>query len=498
MDAVASTVLVVDDNPVNRKILNRQLQKQGHVVNLAKNGEEALEKMKAQQFDIVLLDILMPVMDGFEVLEQLRDNNDLRNIPVIVISSLDDIDSLVKCIELGADDYLPQPFNPVLLQARLDASLEKKRLRDQEQAYLVAAKQQTEEALQESEARLDTVVSSASIVLFAIDRNNRFSLVEGRGLETLGIKSEDYVGKSLADVALRVPKLEKEIQRVFKGEDFKSTIEIGEIVWEVHFSPITDAGGKINGALGVATDISVRKRAEEEKERLFDELRKSHQRLQVMSQRLVEVQENERRYIARELHDEIGQSLTGLKISLEMGLRTLTGEHGPYLKEAQKLADELMTIVREMSLNLRPTMLDDLGVLAALVWHFERFTTQTSIRVNFDHKEIERRFLPQLETALYRIVQEALTNIARHAKVDEVFVELWADNDRVHLVIRDEGVGFDPKAALAANASSGLAGMHERVKLLRGHIEIKSSVKKGTILTAELPIADSSAVGEEE
>ena len=129
-------ILVVDDNRMNRLKISRSLEQQGHTVALAENGGQALEMVRAQSFDLVLLDIIMPEMDGYQVLEQIKGDGKLRDIPVIVISALDEMESVVRCIEMGAEDYLPKPFDPVLLKARLGAGLEKKRLRDLEVAYL--------------------------------------------------------------------------------------------------------------------------------------------------------------------------------------------------------------------------------------------------------------------------------------------------------------------------------------------------------------------------
>lgn len=129
-------ILVVDDNRMNRLKLSISLEQQGHRVSLAEDGEQALVLLKEQSFDVVLLDIIMPGMDGFQVLERMKNDVDLRDIPVIVISAVDEIDSVVRCIEMGAEDYLPKPFNPVLLRARLTTSLQRKKLRDLEKAYL--------------------------------------------------------------------------------------------------------------------------------------------------------------------------------------------------------------------------------------------------------------------------------------------------------------------------------------------------------------------------
>lgn len=129
-------LLVVDDNATNRVILDRRLKSQGHEVFLAKNGTEALEMLAEREFDLVLLDILMPQVNGFDVLVRMKSSETLRDIPVIMISALNEMDVVVRCIESGAEDYLPKPFNPVMLKARIGACLEKKRLREREKEHL--------------------------------------------------------------------------------------------------------------------------------------------------------------------------------------------------------------------------------------------------------------------------------------------------------------------------------------------------------------------------
>ena len=129
-------LLVVDDNEMNRDMLSRRLRRNGHFVEVAGNGREALEMLDDQEFDLVLLDIMMPEMNGYEVLARIKNSQETAHIPVIMITAVDEIDSTVKCIELGAEDYLPKPFNPVVLKARVNASLEKKWLRDQQVAYI--------------------------------------------------------------------------------------------------------------------------------------------------------------------------------------------------------------------------------------------------------------------------------------------------------------------------------------------------------------------------
>jgi two-component system cell cycle response regulator len=129
-------ILVVDDNRLNRLMIARGLEQQGHSVELAEHGRQALDMLQVEPFDLVLLDIMMPEMDGYQVLERMKGDQVLRDIPVVVISAVDEMESVVRCIEMGAEDYLPKPFDPVLLRARISAGLEKKRMRDQEVEYL--------------------------------------------------------------------------------------------------------------------------------------------------------------------------------------------------------------------------------------------------------------------------------------------------------------------------------------------------------------------------
>lgn len=135
MPVHTGSLLIVEDNADNRDVLTRHLERQGHKIMIAEHGKQALAMIRDHSFDIMLLDILMPEMDGFQVLEHLKQEGILPNLPVLMISALDEMQSVVRCIEMGADDFLPKPFNSVLLRARINACLEKKRLRDQEVEY---------------------------------------------------------------------------------------------------------------------------------------------------------------------------------------------------------------------------------------------------------------------------------------------------------------------------------------------------------------------------
>jgi signal transduction histidine kinase len=202
----------------------------------------------------------------------------------------------------------------------------------------------------------------------------------------------------------------------------------------------------------------------------------------------MEVQEVERRNIALELHDEIGQLLTGLKLTLDLSSRVPAEEVGGQIDQAKDLVNELMVRVRNLSLDLRPAMLDDFGLLPTLLWHIEHYTAQTQVKVTFKHSGLERkRFAPDIETAAYRLVQEALTNIARHANVSEASVRIWTNQALLSIEVTDAGKGFDLDV-MATRETSGVTGMRERITLLGGEFRIESQVGEGTRLLAELGI----------
>ena len=219
------------------------------------------------------------------------------------------------------------------------------------------------------------------------------------------------------------------------------------------------------------------------------------QRLQTLSRQLIEAQERERCHLARELHDEIGQVLTGLKFLLEMAQRCPDAERRDFLGEAREVVDTLMQRVRGLSCDLRPALLDDLGLLPALLAHVERYTAQTGIRVTFSHADLERRFGPEVETAAFRVVQEALTNVARHAGAEEVAVTVCAHEQVLRARIEDHGAGFDLQAALAGHTSRGVTGMRERAVLLGGRITITTAPGHGTQVQVEFPLGGSGEDG---
>ena len=249
-----------------------------------------------------------------------------------------------------------------------------------------------------------------------------------------------------------------------------------------------EVDGCQSGEMGMLTQVTNAVAIAVEKGRLFEQVSAGRERLAALSQRLIEVQEIERQHLARELHDEFGQVLTALKLNLD-GIDRMPAPTGQArLRNARQHLDDLLARVRDLSLDLRPPMLDELGLLSALLWLVDRYSHQSNIQMHIEHDGLDRRFAPEIETGAYRIVQEALTNVARHAGVTQATVRLWVEDRTLTIQIVDTGKGFDPALASADGARGGVLGMRERARLLGGNLTVESTPGGGTSVTAELPV----------
>jgi PAS domain S-box-containing protein len=342
--------------------------------------------------------------------------------------------------------------------------------------------------LQKQTALLDELFEQAPQAVALMSADNRVVRVNREFTRLFGYSPPETIDRSIGE--LIVPdELRAEEQRytdlVARGqrvdvEGVRQRKDGSRLRVSILRVPVAVPGGKVE-IYAIYRDITERERAEVAMREFAD-------RLQTLSRRLLEVQEAERRHLARELHDDVGQSLTGLRMLLKLDADTLTDAARIKFEQARGIIDELLERIRRLSFDLRPAALDSLGLLPALLALFERYTEQTGVKVALEHEGLEQRFAPQVETTAYRIVQEALTNVARHAGVYVVTVRVWANADTLSLQIEDRGRGFDPEVALASPQSIGLAGMHERVMLLHGHLTIQSRPGAGTQLTAELPL----------
>lgn len=362
---VQAEILVVEDTPASLELLTDLLSGAGYAIRPAQDGRMALRSALARPPDLILLDIRMPGIDGYEVCRRLKAEPRTRDVPVIFLSALRDTENKVQAFEFGAVDYIAKPYQPDEVLARVRTHVDLHRL----------------------QSRLEDRVAERTAQFQEADAN----------------------------------------------------------------------------------------------------LRESQSRLQELAGFLQTVREEERARIARELHDELGQALTALRIDLAW-LRGKSKPLGEVVEEraaaAHGLVERSIDSLRRISEGLRPGMLDVLGLAAAIEHHVAQFQERTGIRCSLTMNREEFEVGEQLAIAIFRIVQEALTNIMRHACASHVAVMIEEAGDHISVRVEDDGKGF---VLPTAKKTFGLLGIQERAKILGGRIEIVSEPGAGTRIEARFP-----------
>jgi len=350
----------------------------------------------------------------------------------------------------------------------------------------MAERMRTEEALWKSEMKYRSLFELSHDVIVLLDPTGHILEMNRRGEHVTGYtQSELRHMNALHDLVL--PE-DQTLVRAMLTEVSQGQTREYEVRWRtktggvVHLDgasvPRFAPSGEFLSTLCTLRDITERKRAEAMR--------------QTFAQRLIETQEAERRRIARELHDEIGHALTMIKINLQVvGSATDAIPFTRHVQDSIDTVDRALQQVRDLAFDLRPSLLDDLGLVAALRWYIDREAQRAGFRAAFVADLAATRLPADLETACFRIVQAALTNVVRHAQARQVRVKLRQRGEALHLVIRDDGVGFDVSAVRTGRASEahlGLQGMQERALILGGHLDMTSAPGRGTEIRAWFPL----------
>ena len=355
--------------------------------------------------------------------------------------------------------------------------------------------QQLVDRIDPQAGRYRMLFESSPLPMWVLDDETlRFVAVNDAALRLYGYSREEFLGMSAAD-----------LRRPDERRDFLRPNEPGGTVYRGVFrharkngEPLDiDGVGHLVGWRGrrarlvVINDITERLRTQQALERVNRELELSHERLRALSRRLLEVQEEERGRLARDLHDDIGQVLTALKIQLESLQRVGDPALRVRVAEAVETVQHTLERVRQLSLSLRPPQLDDLGLAAALRSHLNRQAGVAGLAPHFDAAEAPQDIEPDTETACFRVAQEAINNVLRHARAHNLWVRLFVAGGRLALSVRDDGRGFDldgVRSRAASGASLGLVGMEERIALAGGSFELRAAPGQGTVLLATFPL----------
>jgi PAS domain S-box-containing protein len=346
-----------------------------------------------------------------------------------------------------------------------------------------------EDALRESEQRFRTLIQRAPIAI-SISRSGRTLYVNQSYLEMYGFQSVDEViGHSIGEQwspACRAMVVERARQRSL-GLPVPARYEAAGQRKDGSLFPVEVAIAKVDlpdgeASVGFLTDITERQQAQEDRQRSFEQLR-------ALAARLQSVREEERKRVAREIHDQLGQALTAIKLDISSLVRTLPADHEtlPRMRPPLlQLVDDTIETVRRISTELRPGMLDDLGLAATVEWAAEEFAARTGTRCLLDLFPEQCAIDSETATAVFRIFQETLTNVARHANASEVNVRLAEEDGDLTLEVHDNGRGIGANQLASAN-SLGILGMRERAVLLGGTLSITGGPGEGTTVRIRIP-----------
>ena len=481
-------ILHLEDSPRDAELIRRQLEISGFdcVIARAAGRGEYESALASGTFDIVLCDFNVPGYDGLQALERTRD---LRgDLPFVVVSGELSEEQAVECLRAGATDYLLKHRLQRLVPAVERALAEAAARRERERA---------EAARRTSEQQFRSVVAAMAEGVIVQDRSGRIIARNAAASRILDL-TEDAPGRARrtdprrrmvredgstvsreAHPAIVTLSTGRAQSQVVLGVE----VEAGEVRWlSINTEPLMHAGEKSPYAVVTTlVDITERKRADWA-------LREYAARMQQLSRSLVEVEEEERRNIHRELHDRIGQDLAAIKLNIEL-IRAMAGGElrsvvGARLDDAQKLVQVTIDNARNIMAELRPAGLDEFGLVVALRTHAETVARRLGIPVRVRGADPSPRLAAGVETAIYRIAQEALNNVAKHAGARDVEITLAAHGSHVSLTVVDDGAGFD--AARLPPDSYGLRVMRERAEAVGARLEVDSAPGRGTRIVVRL------------
>ncbi|PYJ57526.1 MAG: hypothetical protein DME24_18820 [Verrucomicrobia bacterium] len=432
-------ILLVDDNPDDRALVMREISREfpDSQFEQATNSKELAQAIESRRWDLVVTDYQLRWTDGVTVLLAVKVQ--WRDCPVIMFTGTGSEEVAVQAMKAGLDDYvIKSPKHYVRLPAAAHLALERTRQRL---------------ALREAEGRYQSLFDDVPVGLFRV-------ALDGRIVD--------------ANPALMVYRHD------------------GKLLWaEVNARAIHNRRNPVLDVLcyeGSLEDITERKRVEKK-------LRDSREQLRALAAYLQSVREEERTRIAREVHDELGQTLTALKMDLawldkKMAEANTAAALRPLQHKTKTLpvsVDQIISMVRKIATELRPPVLDELGLEAAIEWQIREFEKRTGIECQFKPGSRHLNLDPERATAVFRIFQETLTNIIRHAQATQVNIHLREEGDKLILEVQDNGRGLTGRER-SGTRSLGLLGMRERATMLDGEINIIGRQGKGTTVGVRIPL----------
>jgi len=472
-------IVIVEDVPADAEAIVQQLREDG-IRFRARRVETRAEFLAALENgppDVIISDFTLPAFDGLQALRLAQVH--APDAPFLVVTGPRSEAVAVECMKEGADDYILKDTLMRLPSAVLNAL--RKKAAERERAW-------AEAALRRSEEQFRVITESTRDLVALVDPAGRFLYANPSYRQRLGLDPAELLGSDA--LALVHPADRPGFQRAWEQARASHEPLVAEVrlrsragAW-VHFETlghwVYDDAGRAQQAVLVSRDITRRKQAEEA--------------LRSLPRLIVEAQEAERRRVARELHDSVNQLLSSARFRVQSIEERLQGQDDALWRETlkvQALLARAIDEVRRISRNLRPSELDDLGLMPALRSLCSEFAERTGLRLSVALEEPAQRCSKETELTLYRIVQEALANIAKHAQAKTVEVRLVWQNGAVQAIIRDDGAGFEPQAVLSGRhrgCGMGLLDMRERAAYVGGSCMILSTPGRGTEIVVTVPL----------
>ncbi len=476
-------ILIVDDEMPNLKLLTELLGREGYQVRPADSPQIAIDSALGQPPKLILLDVRMPEMDGFEVCRRLKQDERTRNVPVIFISALHEVEDKLRGFEVGGVDFITKPFQEpeVLARVRTHAELRNLHLNLGE-----LVDERTAE-LAKSEAKYRGLVDNSMAGVFTTTLDGRFTFVNDAMVKIFDFDSTELMiahgslerWRDLKDRERMLAELQKHGSVTnFEAETITHTGRHIQVLFSVK---------KIGNSIsGMVMDISDRKQAEQ---KIID----YQQRLKSLASQLTIVEESERRRIAADLHDQVGQSLALALLQIAV-LRKQVSDSGQ-IETFDEISDSLQQTVqetRDVIYDLSPPQLNEIGLSAAVSeWLEEHVGKRHGIKAECTVSATEKQLDTNLRSILFRNTRELVTNVIKHAQATEVKISISQENDNMNIIVRDDGIGFDADAGLTASNNEtgfGLFSIRERMTDLGGSLKIISKPGKGTEAILSMPV----------
>jgi two-component system sensor histidine kinase UhpB len=468
-------ILIAEDERIVAEDVKTKLEQIGYAVaGIVNSGEESVQRAEKLKPDLVLMDIVLEgKMDGIEAAAEILSK---LNIPVVYLTAYSDKKTLKRAKVTEPFGFIIKPFEAQNLFTSIEMALYRHTLRNM---------------LKESEERYKALFDRSLSYIYVLDFNGQFIDANDATLKALGYKKKEILSLNFASLIdkSQLPQARQSLEEIIRTGHQKVPAEYeirrkdGHYIWVETEGSLIYKDGKPYAVQGIARDITERKEAEET-------LRESREQLRNLASHLQSIREEERTVIAREIHDELGQALTAIKMDLSWLNKRIPEEQSSMLKKTEsmsELIDSTIQTVQRISAELRPGLLDDIGLLAAIEWQAEEFKKRTGIAYDLSVGSQNIILESERSTAIFRIFQETLTNITRHAQATKVKISLLKKGNRVELKIKDNGKGISEEK-ISDPKSLGLMGIQERVYFLGGDIEIKGIQGKGTTISVSIPL----------